>query len=411
MIAVLSAGAAFGFATSVFYLLPKFLTEIGAGAAAIGATNTVYGCATVAITPLIALSIDAFPRVVWLRIGAILMLAGAAAFPGAETYGPTMLFLRALHGAAFGAFFTGLTALVTDVAPPRRFSEALGLAGASMLIMNAVAPAVVEPLAAAFGWNSGFYAAAVAAAVALAISCALPRVAPKGAGGQASGTLGSLLAHRRTQHYALVTAAVGAAFGVMFTYPQPYALELGMRSVRGFFVAYCTSALAARILLGRMSDRLGRFRVAVCALNLYTLVVLATAGLRPGMLEPLGALMGLAHGLFFPAFNAIVIEATAPHARGKMVTVFTAAFYGGSAAGTLPLGALAEAVGYAWVFVVSAAMTLAAGGLLVFSRELGGDAYGRGEVDVGVQLQAGAVVPHSGDRNEQTVGHSCAAET
>jgi MFS family permease len=87
----------------------------------------------------------------------------------------------------------------------------------------------------------------------------------------------------------------------MFTYPQPYALELGMTSVRGFFIAYCSFALAARVLLGPFTDRLGRFPVAVAALNLYTLVVLATAGLRPGMLEPLGALMGLAHGLFFPA--------------------------------------------------------------------------------------------------------------
>src|SRR6185295_587071 len=104
------------------------------------------------------------------------------------------------------------------------------------------------------------------------------------------------------------------------------------------------------------------------------------------MLEPLGALMGLAHGLFFPAFNAIVIEATRPEARGRMVTIFTAAFYGGSALGTLPLGVLAQAVGYAWVFVVGAALTFVAGGVLLFSRELGARSPRSAEADAAVSL-------------------------
>jgi MFS family permease len=198
---------------------------------------------------------------------------------------------------------------------------------------------------------------------------------------------------------------VGAAFGVMFTYPQPYALELGMDSVRGFFIAYCSFALAARLVLGQFTDRIGRFPVAVCALNLYTLVVLATAGMRPGMLEPLGALMGLAHGLFFPAFNAIVIEATRPDARGRMVTIFTAAFYGGSALGTLPTGALAQAVGYAWVFVASSVVTFIASGVLLFSPEFGARSS-RGAQRV--SPLAAADSPPTRDNKERSAGHSCA---
>jgi predicted MFS family arabinose efflux permease len=298
--------------------------------------------------------------------------------------------------------------MVTDLAPPRRFSEALGWAGASMLVMNAIAPAVVEPLAGAFGWKWGFLAAAAAAAAALAISCGLPRIVRARVTPNGARALATLLTHKRTLHYALVTAAMGAAFGVMFTYPQPYALRLGMNSVRGFFIAYCASALFARVLLGRMSDRLGRFRVAVFALNLYALVVLATAWLRSGMLEPLGSLMGIAHGLFFPAFNAIVIEATPSDARGKVVTVFTAAFYGGSALGTLPLGMLAQTHGYAWVFVASAATTFAAGGLLVLSSELGGRrSHGVGSRG-GMRVALAAAIPPSGDNGERKLEHSCA---
>jgi MFS family permease len=173
LVAVLSTGGAFGFASSVFYLLPKFLTEMNSGAAAIGVANAAYGIATVAVTPLIAACIDRAPRVVWLRVGAALMLVSSIGFIGVDTCGPRLMILRALQGAAFGFFFTGLSALITELAPPQRFSEAFGLAGGSMLVMNAVAPAVVEPLAAAFGWDRGFLAAAVASGLALAIACAL----------------------------------------------------------------------------------------------------------------------------------------------------------------------------------------------------------------------------------------------
>jgi predicted MFS family arabinose efflux permease len=406
LLAALTAGAAFGFASSVFYLLPKFLTEIGAGAVAIGAVSAAYGAATLAATPLIAVWIDAIPRVALVRFGALLTFVTSLAFVGVSEFGLAMLSLRAAQGVAFACFFTGLTALVTELAPARRLSEALGLAGASMLIMNAIAPAVVEPLAERFGWSSAFVAAAAMSVLAIVAARASPRRTPGRAGADVSGLV-ALLVQRRTLHYAAITAAVGAAFGVMFTFPQPYALALGMSSVRGFFVAYCTCALAARVSLGRLSDRLGRFRVAVFALNLYTLVVLATAGLRPGLLEVLGALLGLAHGLFFPAFNAIVITAAKPHERGKIVTVFTAAFYGGLAVATLPLGALADVAGYPAVFTASAAITFAAGGLLVFSREFGTTA-GAVEIDTPAELPGGAALPQVGDKDEQFVEQSCA---
>ena len=57
--------------------------------------------------------------------------------------------------------------------------------------------------------------------------------------------------------------------------------------------------------------------------------------------------------------------------RGKILAVFTAAFYGGLACGVLVLGFVAELAGYPPVFVATAALTAAAGALLVFSGEFG----------------------------------------
>jgi len=397
LVAALCAGSAFGFATSVFYLLPKFLTELGADSTQIGAATTVFGLATVAATPLLALWIDSVDRVRMLRAGAVLMLLSSLAFVRVDAFDGLFIGLRAVQGCAFALFFTALTAIVTDIAPARRLSEALGAAGASMLTMNAVAPAIAEPLAASHGWDAAFLSAAVASLATLAILTMVRGRAPTSKGPDFAG-LGSVLVQARTVHYVLVTAAVGAAFGVMFTFPQPYALELGAVSVRGFFIAYSTFALGARLVFGRASDRLGRHRVAVFALNLYTLVVLSAAGLTPGLLEPIGALLGVAHGLFFPAFNAIVLVGARPCERGKLATVFTGAFYGGLALGALPFGWIAEAAGYPAVFVGAAAMTFAAGGLLVFSRPL--SAEGGRSLGLAAAPHA-AFLPSSGDKEER----------
>jgi MFS family permease len=48
------------------------------------------------------------------------MLLSSLGFVGVDACGLRLLTLRALQGAAFGFFFTGLSALITELAPPRR---------------------------------------------------------------------------------------------------------------------------------------------------------------------------------------------------------------------------------------------------------------------------------------------------
>ena len=63
-----------------------------------------------------------------------------------------------------------------------------------------------------------------------------------------------------------VTAAislVGVALGAMFTFHQPFALELGMTRVRSFFVAYAIAAVVMRVGFGSLIDRAGRRRVVL----------------------------------------------------------------------------------------------------------------------------------------------------
>ena len=140
------------------------------------------------------------------------------------------------------------------------------------------------------------------------------------------------------------SGAAGAGFGVMFTFTQPFALALGARQVSGFFVGYTLCALVRALcrFLGALADSLGRRRVAFGALVLYGLVVCMTSQLRPGLLFLAGAGLGLAHGLLYPAINALAAEGVPRARRGAVMSYFSACFYGGFALWALAAGACSQ---------------------------------------------------------------------
>jgi MFS family permease len=371
LVRVLAAASAWGFAFSTFYLLPKFLTEtVAAGPAEIGLVVGTFGIATVLSTPLAGRCVDRFERRYAMVAGAILMAIAAAGFLLVRTIGPLVLVLRAMQGASWALLVTAIGTLVADLAPRERLGQALGLSGASMLVMNAIAPAIAEPLAALAGWQVVFALAAAAAVVSAALAAGV--VEPPATVVPTRGGLLAVLRRPVAMHYALVIALAGMAFGAVFTFQQPFALALGRAQVGGFFIAYAGAAILVRVGFGHLPERVGLHRAALASLVLYALVVIAMAGLRPWMLEPLGALFGLAHGVFYPTMNAIALSAVDRDERGRIMAVFTGAFSLGMWAGATLLGLVAAHFGYPTVFVVAACGVTLAVAVLATSRALRG---------------------------------------
>jgi predicted MFS family arabinose efflux permease len=232
--------------------------------------------------------------------------------------------------------------------------------------MNAVAPAASEEIALRVGWPATFLVAGLFALVCALLSRRVGDRRPPPA--QAGGTTSLLEMALRPQQLRVTAAIslVGVSLGAMFTFHQPFALELGMTHVRSFFVAYAIAAVVMRVGFGSLIDRAGRRRVVLATLALYVLVVAAMSELQPGWLAVFGTGLGVAHGLFYPAYNALAVEAISEHERGKLIGLFQAGFNFGTAAGALALGALAERAGYPAVFWVAAGCALLAW-LIVFS--------------------------------------------
>lgn len=376
-LSLLLAQAAFGYAFASFFLLPKFLaTELGAGPDRIGLVMAAFGATSVVFIPVVGSLVDRFGRRGFMTAGALLMATTGVGFLAVHEVGALLYGLRAVQGVAFAMTFIASATLASDLAPPERLGQALGVFGVSMLSMHALAPAISEEIATRSGWDGVFLVATAASLLCAALTFSIRE--PSARHGAGPGDSFREVALRpRSLRIAAVVALSGAAFGAMMTYSQPFALALGRRQLRGFFIAYAVAAVVVRLGFGSVADRFGRDRVSVLSLLAYGGVVTAMAGLRPGLLEPLGALFGLAHGLFYPAFNALAVEGAGPSERGKVMALFNGSFNVGNSGATVALGFLAAGAGYPAVFGVVGAGVFLGAALLARSPE--GRGWRRGQ--------------------------------
>ncbi|HEU5073768.1 MAG TPA: MFS transporter [Polyangiaceae bacterium] len=347
----------FGFAFSTFFLLPKFLAqELGATPLQIGNVTGVNVFAAVLGIPCLWLAIDRVPRHHLLVFGTLLGAGAALGHVWVTEIGPLLYVLRALQGVAFVTTFNTAATLAVELSPPQRLSQSLGFFGIASLCTNAAAPALVEPLVQRFGWSLGFEVAAAFALIAAWLSMKIAE--PKAPRAHAPVERRALLDRRAVTIY-YASALTGLGFGTLITYAQPFALSLGASAVSQLFVGYAGAAVAVRIVLGSLADRIGRRVVALASLVLYGLVLLVTARLEPSWLFGIGLGLGVAHGLLYPSLNALLVESTPVAARGVVMITYNGAFNLGFAVSVVSFGAVAEVTGYPSVFLVA--------GLAIFS--------------------------------------------
>jgi MFS family permease len=344
----------FGLSFSVYFLLPKYLTtEFHAGAAAIGAVSSTALWAGVVATPLIGLTLDRIGRRPALLGGAAIGTLASLAMTTVEGVSGYLFAIRMLHGVGFALVFNASSAAAADLAVNGRLGTAIGLLGSASLLSNAIAPVLAETVADAVGWKPVFLGAAAMSLVAFATSLGVRDVVR-------SSTVSSAPIEKsgakRITYAALVS---GAAFGAVFTFTQPHALDLGALRVSGFFVGYTVAAIAVRVLFGKAADRLGRELVARGSFAFYGLVACAVAFLIPAYLELFGFAFGIAHGLLYPSLVTLAAERSDPARRGAMLTLFNGAFNLGGGLAMLGGGVFARATSYPALFLLVGLWTLA----------------------------------------------------
>jgi predicted MFS family arabinose efflux permease len=353
---LLASVSLFGFSWSFYLILPKFFaSELGMDAAAIGRAVAIEGVAAVAATPLVGWLVDRHGRRPWLVFGNLMLMLTGILYLSVDREGPLLYLAQTCWGVGMVMGFNSAGTMTADIAPSDRMAQALGLFGAANLGMNAISPTLAELLSASAGWRYVFIASASAGLVAALLSTRLrepPRHVPRVDEVRIPILGGPLLRVYGT------TALMTAAFTALFTLHQPFALELGVTEVRSFFIGFAIVALTVRLGGGRLIDRFGVLRSSIVALVLYAAVPPMLGILGPEHLFEIGAMMGLGHGIAYPALTALAIARADASSRGMVVSIIHGAFNGGHAFFAYALGWTAARWDYETMFWAAGLITL-----------------------------------------------------
>ena len=365
---LLATNMAFGFSMSCFYLLPKYLTvNYAATPGAVGAVMGIFGLTCVLVVPWLGRAVSGLGLARTIFFSQMLMAASSFAFALIPGMGPAMLVLRILQGLATAGVLTAGVTMVCELAPPQKLGQAMGLAGAASLIMNAIAPAVAEPIGARYGF-AWVFALSGLAAVAGGLAARKLHATDVSAG-QASARPSFI--PRRARPILFVLGFSGAGFYVVMTFLAPLALSRGVDTVRGFFVAYTVAALAVRLLGGAFTDRLGLRRTAIFGMVAYGTFIAAIAAIGPRSIVLLGLGFGFVHGAIFPALMALVFLGTEPAERAQLASLANGVMNLGMLS-VLGFGQLANHFGLLSVFLATG--TLVALSTLLLARNPLGEA-------------------------------------
>jgi predicted MFS family arabinose efflux permease len=363
---LLASVSFFGFSWSFYLILPKFFaTELGMDAAGIGRAVAVEGLTAVAITPLVGWLVDRYGRQPWLVFGNMMLALTGALYVFVDHEGPLLYLAQMCWGVGMVMGFNAAGTMTADIAPSDRMAQALGLFGAANLGMNAVSPTIGEILADARGWQSVFVASATAGLLAALLSTRLKE--PARHQPQEHEPRRPIFGRPLLQTYG-ATFLMTAAFTALFTLHQPFALEFGVTELRSFFIGFALVALSVRLAGGGLIDRFGVLRSAVVALCMYSVVPPMLGILGPDHLFAIGAMMGLGHGIAYPAVTALAIERADAVSRGMVVSIIHGAFNGGHAFFAYALGGIAAAWSYDVAFWTAGAVTLTGALLLSLGR-------------------------------------------
>ena len=253
------------------------------------------------------------------------------------------LWLRLFHGFSVGFKPTATSAYVTDIAPPNRWGEAMGIHGVFFSTGLAIGPAIGSELTARVSINALFYCSSLFALLSIIILVNIKETLQKRERFKFSllKVNSNEIIDVRVLPGATITFLSYLSYGVILTVIADWGSHLGVVNKGMFYMIFIVSSLLIRVVSGTMSDRIGR--VSIIKISLLILVLsMVLIGNADSVFSLMlaSAVYGIASGMLSPALTAWIIDLSHPEHRGKAVATMYIALEAGIGLGAFMAGGL-----------------------------------------------------------------------
>jgi MFS family permease len=268
----------------------------------------------------------------------------------------------------------------------RRRGLAIGVASTGASVGTVALPPLAQALVGAVGWRAAYVVFGVGVFVILNLVAVAMRRDPESLGLSPDGEPRPAVPPPPGEHWPLPRAVrtpafwlLGAAFAatwipvfIPLVHLVRYARDLGFTPLVAASVvsALGAGAVAGRLVMGAVSDRLGRRTTVAAAMTLQAGAFAAFMVVRGlGALYLTAFVFGYSYGAISTLFTAIVSDFFGREQAGTLVGVLFALAGCMGGWGPLIAGAVYDATGsYAPAFAVAAALNVAAAALLLLCR-------------------------------------------
>jgi MFS family permease len=358
-------------------LLPEMLPVLGVSKAGAGVVYSSFFVAYTVFSPVLGLLGDRYNSRALISIFVGLLGAGALLMAFSTSVLQASIFF-ALAGVGSAACWAPVTAVARRWTDEKNKGRTLSLIDVGSALGIIAAGAALPALVAAGDWTLGWIILGVAGLAVAVLDIVFLRHSPAGSrptGPPYSGTavqaaLAGLLRDSRFWLIGLAYLLTGFAIIIPFTFLTTYAVEemsFSFAAAGGLLTTIGVSAIAGKLVLGPLSDRVGRLPVILLCAALIAAGALGMALGRVGALPYLStAVFGLGYGAAWALYAAVASDYFPGEMTGSIVGLWTVYLGVGSIVSPVVAGWLADRTGtLAWSFVLSGAGAAASLLLLV----------------------------------------------
>jgi MFS family permease len=341
-----------------FYLLlpilPLYLIEhFHTTKSMVGIILSCYTLVALVVRPVAGFILDMFNRKPIYLLAYGLFALTFVGYPLA-TFVSAFLFLRILHGLAYGVVSTAGSSLIVDIMPASRRGEGLGYFGVANNIAMAMGPMISLFMYDYYSYNVIFYMAIGSGLVGFIVASTVK------SNRKVDRTLKQPIVFDRffllkglKAGFSLLLLAI--PYGMLTTYVAIYGRELGIKSGMGIFFSLMAAGLiGSRLFAGKMVDKGKLIPVITMGISICILAMFIMAGLNRLMAYDslvmilfycIAMVLGVGYGMLFPAFNTLFVNLAPNNRRATANSTYLTSWDLGIGIGLMLGGHLADTPG------------------------------------------------------------------